>query len=147
MDAVLQIRRYEGFTICAHVILNLPGDDITDAKETARILTALGIDIVKLHSLYIAKNTALCEWYESGTITLCTKEEYYERAASFLELIPENMAVERLFSRIPEKDAVFSNWGTSRWKLRDELLEKMEREERYQGKHCNYLGGAALRRL
>lgn len=147
VDAVLQIRRYEGFTICAHVILNLPGDDITDAKETARILTALGIDIVKLHSLYIAKNTALCEWYESGTITLCTKEEYYERAASFLELIPENMAVERLFSRIPEKDAVFSNWGTSWWKLRDELLEKMEREERYQGKHCNYLGGAALRRL
>ena len=36
------------------------------------------------------------------------------------------MVVERLFSRVPEKDAVFSNWGTSWWKMKDELLEKME---------------------
>lgn len=147
LDAVLQIRRYEGFTVCVHVILNLPGDTIQDARETARILTAMGIDIVKLHSLYIAKNTRLCEWYEDGKITVCSKEEYMERAIAFLELIPEDMAVERLFSRIPEKDGVFCNWGTSWWKLKDELTAKMEREGRFQGRCCNYLGGAALRKL
>ena len=58
IDAVLEIKKY-GFDICAHVILNLPGDTMEDAKETAKILSALEIDIVKIHSLYIAKNTLL----------------------------------------------------------------------------------------
>lgn len=147
LDAVLMIKRYEGFSICVHVILNLPGDTLADAAETARILTVMGVDIVKLHSLYIAKNTRLCDWYENGKIAVCSKEEYIERAITFLELIPEDMAVERLFSRIPEKDGVFCNWGTSWWKLKDELTGKMELEGRYQGKCCNYLGGAALQKL
>ena len=147
LDAVLMIKEYKGFTICAHVILNLPGDDRNDACETARVLTALGIDIVTLHSVYIVKNTLLCDWYENGRICLCSKEEYLERVASFLELIPENMAVERLFSRIPEKDSVFCNWGNSWWKLRDELFAKMKQEGRYQGRLCNYLNGAALKKL
>ena len=144
IDAVLRIKRYTGISICTHVILNLPGDTAADAKETARILTALGVDIVKLHSLYIARNTRLCDWYENGKITVCSKEEYFERVITFLEQIPETVAVERMFSRIPEKDAVFCNWGCSWWRLRDELLQKMEEEGRYQGRCCDYLNGAAL---
>ena len=147
IDAVLMIKRYPDFTVCAHVILNLPGDDLLDVKETARILAALGVDIVKLHSLYIPYNTKLCELYQNDKIVLCTKEEYYERVVTFLEQIPKSMVVERLFSRVPEKDAVFSNWETSWWKMKDELIEKMERENRYQGKEFHYLNGAALSRL
>ena len=147
IDAVLRIKSYTGISICTHVILNLPGDTAADAKETARILTALGVDIVKLHSLYIARNTRLCDWYENGKITVCSKEEYFERVITFLEQIPETVAVERMFSRIPEKDAVFCNWGCSWWRLRDELLQRMEEEGRYQGRCCDYLNGAALRLL
>lgn len=147
IDAVLMIKAYEGFQICTHVILNLPGDTIADTKETARILTALGIHIVKLHSLYIAPQTRFYDWYNEGRLTLCSKEEYFERAITFLEQIPDTMAVERLFSRVPEKDAVFSNWGCSWWKLKDELLQKMKEGNHYQGKLCNYLNGAALKKL
>ena len=63
IDAVLQAKAY-GFQVCAHVILNYPGDGMEDAVETARILSALRVDMVKIHSLYIAKNTVLCEAYE-----------------------------------------------------------------------------------
>lgn len=144
LDAVLRIKKYPGFTICAHVILNLPGDTIRDTIETAKIIASLNLDIVKLHSLYIAKNTRLCEWYEDGKISVCSKEEYIDRVIAFLEYLPTNIAVERLFSRIPEKDAVFSNWETSWWKLKDLLIEKMEEAESYQGKAFHYLNGAAL---
>lgn len=146
IDAVLMIHKY-GFEICTHVILNLPGDTLTDAIETAKILSSLRIPVVKIHSLYIAKNTRLCEAYENGTITLCSKEEYIERLISFLEHLHPEMVVERLFSRVPEKDAVFSNWGTSWWKLKDEVVEQMTLGNHYQGKQYNYLGGAALKVL
>ena len=146
VDAVLQIMEY-GFEICAHVILNLPGDTLEDTIETTKILSAFRIPVVKIHSLYIAKNTRLCEAYENGTITLCSKEEYMERLVHFLSCLHPDIAVERLFSRVPEQDAVFSNWGTSWWKLKDELIAIMRENGIRQGCCCNYLDGAALNQL
>lgn len=146
IDAVMQIREYQ-FTLCAHVILNLPWDTEKDTIETAKILSALNIDIVKIHSLYIAKNTLLCEAYENGTITLCSKEDYIQRLRIFLEYLCPSIVVERLFSRIPEKDAVFSNWGTSWWKLKDMFTDEMHLANSYQGKRFNYLNGSALSKL
>lgn len=146
LDAVLLIKPY-GFTICTHIILNLPNDTIRDSIETAKILSALHIDIVKLHSLYIAKNTKLCKQYEDGTIRLCTKEEYLKRLITFLEYLSPDIVVERLFSRVPEEDAVFSNWETSWWKLQDELIDRMTQKDSYQGKKYDYLNGSAFKKL
>lgn len=146
IDAVLAVRSY-GFDTCAHVILNLPGDTLFDAIETAKFLSALRVQIVKAHSLYIAKGTSLCEAYERGEVSVCTKEAYFERAAAFLDYLNPGIAVERLFSRIPEKDAVFCNWGESWWKLREELLEYMETVGSFQGRKFHYLDGAALAAL
>ncbi len=146
IDAVQMIHSY-GFSICTHMILNLPGDTLRDCIEGAKVLSALHMDIVKLHSLYIPKNTRLSKAYEDGTISVCSKEEYIERAATFLEYLSPDIVVERLFSRVPEEDALFSNWGTSWWKLQDELLQFMQEHDSYQGKRYGYLHGAALNRL
>lgn len=146
IDAVFLVRPY-GYDICAHIILNLPWDDRKDCIETAKVLSALRIPIVKVHSLYVAKNTPLCEAYENGTISLCSKEEYIERLIIFLEHLNPEIVVERLFSRIPEKDAVFCNWGTSWWKLKDEVLDEMKKKGAFQGRRFSYLQGAALSTL
>ncbi len=146
IDAVLQIKKYN-FTICTHIILNLPYDDIEDCIETAKIVSSLKTDIVKIHSLYIAKGTKMSEEYESGCIKICSKEEYLERVCVFLEYLSPHIIVERLFSRIPKADMLFSNWETSWWKLQDELMDKLEKEERYQGKCYHYLNGSALSKL
>ena len=57
LDAVLRIRAY-GLQSCAHLILNLPWDDMTDVIEAAKVLSALQVDQVKLHALYIVKQKA-----------------------------------------------------------------------------------------
>ena len=146
IDAVLRIKKY-GFSICAHIILNLPGDNLRDSIETAKILSVLGVDIVKLHSLYIAKNTKLAEQYKNGMFVLCTKDEYIERLIKFLEYLSPDIVVERLFSRVPADDAEFSNWSTSWWKLLDEVIEKMQNEEAFQGKKFDYTNGSALKEM
>ena len=146
LDAVMRIKKYP-FTICTHIILNLPQDTMRDVIETAKILSALQIDIVKLHSLYIAKNTELARQYKEGLIEICSKEEYISRVATFIEYVSPDMVIERLFSRVPEENSDFSNWGTSWWKLQDELMQKMTDEDIYQGKKYNYLNGRALDKL
>ena len=52
IDAMWMIRDYH-FDTCAHVILNLPGDDLIDAIESAKILSALQVSTVKLHSILL----------------------------------------------------------------------------------------------
>jgi len=146
IDAVMRIKKYN-FIICTHLILNLPQDNMRDVIETAKIVSALGINIVKLHSLYIAKNTILSKQYLDGTIKICSKEEYLQRVITFLEYLSDNIIVERLFSRIPEEDSIFSNWNTSWRKLQDELVEKMSITNSYQGKCVQYLNGGALSKL
>ena len=73
IDAIIQIKQYP-FSICTHMILNLPGDSIRDVREGARILSALHVDIVKLHSLYIAKNTKLSTEYKDGQLQCVQKK-------------------------------------------------------------------------
>lgn len=143
IDAVLMIRQYQ-FDICTHVILNLPYDDEKDCLETARVLSALKIPIVKIHSLYVAKNSVLCDLYENGTISICSKEEYLQRLMLFIENLSPQIAIERLFSRIPESESVFCNWNCSWWKLKDEFEQLLKDNDSYQGKQCHYLNGAAL---
>jgi hypothetical protein len=145
IQAVLQLKQY-GFTVCTHMILNLPGDTLEDAVEGAKILSALEIDIVKLHSLYLPKNSQLYTEYRNGTITLCAKEEYMERLTEFLAYLSPDIVVERLFSRVPEEYSGFSNWNTSWWKLKDEFEELMEKKNYSQGCKFRYLNGAALDR-
>ena len=145
LNAVLLTAPY-GFEICTHVILNLPGDTAEDAVETARVISALPVSVVKAHSLYIPKNSVLYEEYRDGKISLCTKEEYINRLAEFVAELRKDIVIERLFSRVPEEDAVFSNWGVSWWKLKDLFEETMKQKGYVQGCRCNYLDGAALRR-
>lgn len=143
IDAALKIHSF-GFEVCAHVILNLPGDTLIDSIETARFLSALHVDAVKIHSLYIAKGSRLCEDYENGTITLGSKEDYFERLIYFLDYLDPDIVIQRLFSRIPEKDSIFCNWGNSWWKLKDELEKRMQNGGHYQGRLFHYLNGTAL---
>ncbi|MBB5263672.1 hypothetical protein HNP82_000770 [Catenibacillus scindens] len=143
IDAILRISRY-GFTVCAHVILNLPGDTVDDVIETAKILSVLPVQMAKLHSLYIAKNSPMAQDYLAGKLTICSQEEYLERVVVFLEYVRPDMIIERLFSRIPEEDALFSNWGHSWWKLDARLREILEEKDIFQGDLCHYMNGPCL---
>jgi uncharacterized protein len=146
IDAVLILKKYN-LEICTHVILNLPYDDLEDIEETARIVSALKIDYIKIHSLYILKNTIMGSQYINHDFEMISKLEYLNRLKSFVLLLSPDIVIQRLFGRAPEKDTLFSNWGSSWWKLRDEFIEMMMNENLYQGKLFNYLNGKALNKF
>lgn len=132
IEACNLINQY-GFRICTHVILSLPWDDIKDVRQTARIINALNVKEVKVHSLFVIKGTKLAKMYENGEITLPSKDEYEENVIEFLRLIKSDVAVQRLVGRAPEEDTLFCNWDTSWWLIRDEIVGKMNENGFVQG--------------
>ena len=146
LDAVLRIRAY-GLQSCAHLILNLPWDDMTDVVEAAKVLSALQVNQVKLHALYIVKGTKMAEQYEAGELALISCAEYQQRVIAFLEHLAPDIVLQRLIGRAPEANTLFSNWHTGRWKIRDTITKTMEENGQYQGRLCDYLNGRAVRKF
>jgi radical SAM protein (TIGR01212 family) len=146
IDAVLRIKRYN-IEVCAHIILNLPWDDELDAIESAKILSAMEVNQVKLHALYIVKETKMAQWYTEGMISLITKDEYVARVVTFLEYLHADIVVQRLIGRAPEANTLFTNWQTGWWKIRDEIEQTLVARDTWQGKRCTYLNGSAVQKF
>lgn len=144
IDAVIRIKKFS-FEICVHLILNLPKDNMMDVIENAKILSALGVDQVKLHALYIMENTEMGRQFKDAAFAVISVEEYKERVITFLEYLRPNIVVQRLIGRAPEENSLFVNWNMSWWKIRDEIHAQMLKENRYQGSKADYLNGKALK--
>lgn len=146
IDAVIRNKRY-GIRTCVHLILNLPWDNMDDVIENAKILSALEVEEVKLHALYVVEGTELGRMFKEEKVELISKEEYKERVITFLEYLDESIIVQRIIGRAPEENTLFVNWNESWWKIRDEIVEEMVQRNTRQGIKCNYLNGKAIKFL
>lgn len=130
--AVNMLNEYK-IRVCTHVILSLPWDDIRDVVETARIINALGVKEIKIHSLFIVRNTKLAQMYEENKIQMISKEEYENNVIEFLRYIDKDVAIARIVGRAPKEETIFCNWDTSWWKIRDEIIQTMNDKGIVQG--------------
>lgn len=126
------IKKYN-FNICTHVILSLPWDDSEDVIETARILNVLGTDEVKIHSLFVVKNTKLAKMYKNNEFKMLSKRDYQNNVVTFLRYLKPNIAIQRLAARAPKDDSIFCNWNSSWWSIRDEIIDFMNKNGFSQG--------------
>ncbi len=146
IDAILRIKAY-GLQTCAHLILNLPWDTDRDAIEAAHIMSALRLDQVKLHALYIVKGTVMARQYEQGELEMIGRDEYQKRVILFLRHLSPDIVLQRIIGRAPAENTLFSNWSTGWFKIRDGIIRQMEEKGYKQGDCCDYLNGPALRKF
>lgn len=146
IDAMMMIQAYP-FRNCTHVILDLPWDTMEDVVETAKIISALPTHEIKLHALYIIKNTVMADWYKAGEIQLISSEEYVDRVVTFLEYTRPDIVFQRLIGRAPKEATEFANWGMGWWKIRDMIDAELVRRDTRQGAKCTYLHGKAVRKF
>lgn len=132
IDAALKLKK-RNLNVCTHIIIGLPWDDDLDIVECAKILNVLNIDEVKIHALYILKDTALGKMYERGEIDPISLDDYKKKVILFLRNLKDDIIVERIIGRAPYENSLFCNWNTSWWKIRDEIIEVMHENGYTQG--------------
>ncbi len=132
LDVMNRIKK-RGLRTCVHIIIGLPWEDDIDVIETAKILNVMGVDEVKVHSLYIVKDTKLAEMYEKQLIKPVDYKDFERRVILFLRHLDENIVIQRLLGRVPEEESIFCNWGMSWRKIHDEIITKMNYNKIVQG--------------
>ena len=126
-----------GFKICAHIMLGLPGESHQDMLDTAREVAKSDLDAVKIHNLYVVKNTPLATQVEEGTIELMTKETYVKTLVDFLEITPPHMIVERVSGEAPGDYFVGPEWCLDKPAVLRAIEAEFAERNTWQGKKHN----------
>lgn len=135
IDAVERTRK-RNISVCAHVILGLPGESTEDMLETARFISGLDIQAVKIHLLYVVKGTVLDEMYRAGEYSCLSREEYAAAAGEFLALLPPGMIIQRLTGDPHPEELVAPLWSLEKGQNLEAVKSYMRERGLFQGVRC-----------
>ncbi|WP_418851515.1 TIGR01212 family radical SAM protein [Prevotella sp.] len=120
----------------AHIILGLPGESAEDNVRQADIISALPIDILKLHQLQIIRGTQLAAEYERQPFNLYTADEYIDLCRRYIERLRPDMVLERFVSQSPKELLVAPKWGLKNYEFANRFVNYMKRMDSWQGKYA-----------
>ncbi len=119
--------------VVAHIINGLPYEAKEDMLNTVKYLNEIKIDGVKIHSLFINKNTPLAEKYNKEKFKLLTREEFVDITTEQLKYLDEKIVIERITGDPIIEELVAPDWMLKKFVVLNEIDKKMARENIYQG--------------
>lgn len=130
----VEMTRLKGINICVHIILGLPGEDREMMLETAKTLSALDIQGIKIHILYVLKGTGMAKLYENGQYRCLEQGEYVDLVCDLLEILPPRMIVQRLTGDPDPGDLMTPTWALNKMETLHLINKRMEQKDTWQGK-------------
>lgn len=131
-EAVEKLKNRGIFTV-AHIINGLPNETKEDMLNTVKYLNNLGIDGVKIHMLYIPKNTKLASIYENNKFHVLSREEYVDIVCNELQLLNENIVIERITGDPIVSELIEPKWLVKKFCVLNEIDKEMVKRDIYQG--------------
>jgi len=129
----IEMTRKMGIKTAAHVILGLPGETKEMMIETARELTALRVDGIKLHILHVLRDTELEKNYRNNEVELLSKEAYVESVCDFIEVLSPECVMLRLVSDASPDILVAPEWINDKLSVINAINDKFEKRGTHQG--------------
>jgi uncharacterized protein len=123
-----------GINICAHIILGLPGEDREMMLQTARFVSNLPIQGIKIHLLYVVRGTGLADLYRAGGYSCLSREGYVDLVVEVLERLPPGMVVQRLTGDPTGPELVAPMWAKEKTRNLNLIKEEMEKRDTRQGR-------------
>jgi len=86
-----------------------------EIRETARVISEIGVDAVKLYPLLVMRDTKLQREYEQGNYRPISSIEYSLLMADFLENLSPHILIQRISKDCGLDGKVAPKWDTHRW--------------------------------
>ena len=129
------VRILESYSIpvCVHLIIGLPGEGDSHIKDTVEYLSRFKIQGVKIHSIYVAKGTALEAMYREKLYTPPTEEEFLRRAVYIITHLSPEVIIHRLTGDCPADMLVAPLWNSDKHALIEKINKCLADGGLYQG--------------
>ena len=132
VKGVEQLRK-RNIRVCVHIINGLPGESYNDMIKTVKDISVLDINAVKIHMLYILKNTRLFTLYQNEKFRIMEREEYIKTVADQIELLPEEVVVERVTGDGKAKDLAAPLWSLNKISILNDIDKELAGRNTWQG--------------
>lgn len=119
---------------CIHIMNSLPHENEEDMLETVRQLSYYHPDAIKIHMLHLLKGTQLAQEYEQNPFHLMSLEEYVDIVVKQLELLPQDIIIERLTGDGLADDLIEPLWTIKKTIVLNEIDKRMVKLNTYQGR-------------
>jgi len=116
--------RKRNIKFVTHILLGLPKEKEEDGLKTALYAEKCGTWGIKIHCLYIQKNTYLERLYLKDEIKIQEKEDYVKKVVTILENLSYNIVIHRLTGDGDKKNLLAPLWTLHK---RD-VLNSIEKE-------------------
>ncbi len=122
-----------GLRVIVHMIIGLPGESAEDVLHTIRVINAQHVFGVKIHSLFIMKDTVLAEQYKSGAFTPISMQEYIDRAIAAVTHLSPEIIIHRLTGNCLREYLLAPDWIMQRDLILVTIDRRMQAERLVQG--------------
>lgn len=125
--------RQHALLTCIHIIIGLPGETENEVHRTATDIAGIKPDALKIHSLYVSKETALEQRLNEGRYTPLDQNDYVNLACDVLELIPESIVIQRLTGDPDPSALVSPQWSLKKQQTLNLIEAELKRRGTRQG--------------
>ena len=132
-DECIKRLKKANLSTVVHIINGLPYETEEMMIETAKYVGSLGVDGIKIHMLYVMKNTKLLDLYNKEKFHILTRDEYVKIVATQLEYLPLSMIVHRLTGDSAKDLLVEPLWSLKKFVVLNEIDKYMRKNKIYQG--------------
>lgn len=131
-DTVKNLRK-RNIHVIAHIINGFPKETKSMMLETVNHLNSLDIQGIKIHSLFVSKNTILGNIYQNNPFPMLSLEEYVDIVSDQLSILKSNIVVHRVNGDAPKKDLLAPIWSLKKLVVMNEIDKQMKTKNFYQG--------------
>ena len=120
-----------------HMIVGLPNEEKKDLYDTIDLINSVKSWGIKIHLLYILKNSKLLNYYQQNPFKIYEKDEYENTVIELLERLSPSIVVHRLTGDA-KKDELFEPlWSLNKRGILNSIEKKLKSSKSYQGKFFN----------
>ena len=136
LNCVKELRK-RNINVVVHIINGLPNETKEMMIETAKYLSKLDIQGIKIHMLQVIKDTKLADLYEKEPFHILTRDEYVDIVCDQLEYLREDIVINRITGDPDPKDLIEPEWTLKKFVVMNEIDKLMVKRDIYQGDKCN----------
>jgi len=121
-----------------HMIIGLPYESKENMYATAKYLSRMNIQGVKLQLLHVLSGTDLADDYTNGLFNTLSLEEYINILSHIIELLPTDIVIHRITGDGPKSQLIAPLWSANKRNVLNSINREFKIHGIEQGKLFDY---------
>ena len=134
-NAVKELNK-RNIDVIAHIINGLPNESKEMMLDTIKHLNTLNIQGIKIHSLFLLKNSKITSQYLNNEFKMLSLAEYVDIVCEQLAILRDDIVIYRVSGDAPRDLLVEPKWSLKKLVVMNEIDKEMKKRNYVQG--CKY---------